>query len=112
MAQGFSCFSAEFEYASVDSDGRTAMGMNLSAFVSDSPWQAVRDVIRFWNNRHRVMPELFNQLYCIKVHFHWVGGIDKNGSLDPSNLGLVFEWKCDFPGSLAEWFEHKFNEKL
>lgn len=107
MTEVIRAYAAYYDFTNVDREGR-----NIDIkFVAPSPADAVRAAVRFWEDRHRAMPEHFGKLYSIKVANYLIGPIAEDGSLtNPGNFDF-FEYKRDTAGlPLAEYVEYRCSQ--
>ena len=73
---------------------------------------AIRDGVRAAKNIN------FNDLYpdenaylcCVKIYRNYIGPINEKGESHEIRGFTVFEWKCDWPGSLQEYVKIKTEE--
>jgi hypothetical protein len=63
----------------------------------------IDDALRWWKERQRANPEVFGELLCVKAYTFWMGCVDADGKCDTGTSPFpFFEWKHDWPGTLAE----------
>jgi hypothetical protein len=90
MTDAFLAFEASYEHKR---NGQTT-GSKL-VYTADNIVDAAKGFMRFWENRHAMIPEFFEQLYAVKIHIIMIGPINDFGVLTHNRSILNFEWKCD-----------------
>lgn len=65
-------------------------------FQSPSDKHAVDDVKRWFDNRHKNLPEFFARLLCVKLYHFAVPIMRDDGYLDMATGLYFYEWKYDW----------------
>ena len=85
-------------------------------FLATNVTQAALDAMRFAQNRLKELPDLFEQVNAIHLHYFDPHVIAPDGTYDPARRGLLFEWKHDWPGTFEDYVkrinEHKAGISL
>lgn len=71
-------------------------------FEAESRVDAVRSALRWWGRMRKNFPDVYFELWSIKVHREFFGPVDAEGMCRVSTGGYFFEWKHDWMDSLEE----------
>lgn len=71
-------------------------------FQGENAVEAVRDALRWYRNRTRCYPELFYELWSIKVFKMLIAPVDADGRCQSGPTPPFFEWKHDWIDTLEE----------
>ena len=103
VAQFCPLYSARVEFVERTPEGRGTGREMVVTYSSSSDHQAVLDAIRFAKGRVEVLPELVCKFTAVKVYRFCPQPISDDGGCHNGIFGQLFEWKCDWPGTLEEW---------
>ena len=108
-AQFHPLYSARVEFLNVERtpEGRGTGREMVVTYSSPSDHQAVVDAIRFAEGRVKALPELVCKFTAVKVYRFCPQPISEDGGCHNGIFGQLFEWKCDWPGTLEEYVEVK-----
>ena len=85
-----------------DADGRTVEIPGTTIFRARNAAEAIESFLRRVAFLKKTMPNSYSELWAVKIYRNDIQEVSDDGRLTPSSCpwGTVFEWKCDFPGSL------------
>lgn len=90
-------YTAGYEYQTEDQRGCGTATSTAVLYASDNPVMAVRDALRWWDNRHAAIPEHFARMLALKVRTCVPQRVDNTGYLPVDSGQPFYEWKCDYP---------------
>lgn len=107
-AVNVNCYEATFKF--ISGSERACAGSLTCNFTAISKKQAVRDAVRFWENRRKSDPRRFKDLLALGVSLKCIGPIDGDGGLTGFVNRCFFEWQVNFPVRLEEYVK-EYQEK-
>lgn len=102
------CFESVFEF-STPTGSTSQLRVQMTALNKK---QAVIDSIRFWEGRHKAVPEYFHEILAVQVFTKTIGPIDGKGMATGKNGPQFFEWKTDWPVNLKEYAKEFENKQI
>jgi len=102
-------YEVDFELTYIgEAGGRVGTSLR-QIFLADDDVQAVWQSVEWCEERTRVLGDVYAQAVfgAVKVHGFTVGEYDpiRKAFLTRRHFMPIFEWKCDFPGTLQEYVE-------
>jgi hypothetical protein len=79
-------------------------------FLANSPSLAVRHAAIWARDREKVLAEIDGrELSSLKVYTKRIGRLAKDKRFGTRTMMCLFEWKCDFPGTLDQTIESEIE---